>query len=127
MYNTYSEGNQKLGLLGGGGPDPKTRAGQMVAAAVKKNNEKGVTREYQVHPMNQLPPDSPTSSTAATVSPRKMMTPKVAKHLPTTAPSPAPSITSSLDQMLVGLLESKGDHILVLEKDIECLIYSRSG
>lgn len=113
MYDTSLEGNKKLGLLGGGGPDPKSRGGQMVAAAAKKNKEKGVTRQSKVHPIHQLPPDSPTSSTAATVSvtSEKAMTPKFARHKPATAPSPArspaPSITSSLDQRLVGLLSDE--------------------
>ena len=99
MYDKSLEGNKKLGLLGGGGPDPRSWGGQMVAAAEKKNNKNAVTRESKVHPIHQLPPDSPTSSTAGTVS----VTPKKAM----TAPSPAPSITSSLDQRLAGLLDDE--------------------
>ena len=58
----------------------------MVAAAAKKNNEKGVPRENKVDPMHQLPPDSPTSSTAA---------------IPSYAgTSPAPSVPSFLNSSL---------------------------
>ena len=116
MGDTSFKGNQKLGLLGGG-PTSKDRGWQMVAAAQKRNKEKGMTKKTEVHPFHNLPPASPQSSTAATVSV------SVPDHLP--VPSPAPSVTPSLDQMFVGLLERKGDHILLLTKNLKNSTYPR--
>ncbi len=75
------------GLLGGG--KPKSRVDLILAAAKKVNKDRGVSMKSSLHPIHNLPPDSPTTSTTAMHS--------YTGSLPT---SPAPSVPSFLNSSL---------------------------
>ena len=74
------------GLLGGGNPK---RVDLILANAKKVNQDRGVPMKSSMHPIHNLPPDSPTTSTAAMNS--------YTGSLPT---SPAPSLPSFLNSSL---------------------------
>ena len=73
------------GLLGGG----KSRVDLIMANAEKINQDRGVSKKSSMHPIHNLPPDSPTTSTAAMHS-----------YTGSLATSPAPSVPSFLNSSL---------------------------
>ena len=73
------------GLLGGG----KSRVDLIMANAEKINQDRGVSKKSSMHPIHNLPPDSPTTSTAAMHS-----------YTGSLATSPAPSLPSFLNSSL---------------------------